>query len=38
MDGDLLRADGVHLNAIGIDLWTLGIKEGSIEVWKDGRV
>lgn len=37
-DPELLRSDGVHLNAIGLDLWTLGLQEGierALEVWRD---
>lgn len=40
VDVDLLRADGVHLNAIGLDIWTLNLKEGiesAIGLWRDGR-
>lgn len=32
-----LRSDGVHLNAIGIDLWQLGLQDGvqrAVRVWR----
>ncbi|XP_044124486.1 uncharacterized protein LOC122919488 [Bufo gargarizans] len=35
-----LRADGVHLNELGIDMWALGIQEGlelALKVWRDAR-
>lgn len=37
----LLCPDGVHLNAIGLDLWTLGIKEGmeqTLRLWRDDHI
>lgn len=39
--GGFWRADGVHLNAVGIDLWTLGLQEAietAVRVWRDARV
>lgn len=38
LDPALLRDDGIHLNPIGIDMWTIGIKDGierALEVWRD---
>ncbi|KAM3920332.1 uncharacterized protein RB166_014730 [Leptodactylus fuscus] len=35
-----LRRDGVHLNAIGTDIWMLGLRGGverALEVWRDSR-
>lgn len=32
------RDDGVHLNAVGIDIWSLGLQEGvvrALQVWRD---
>lgn len=37
LDDALLRPDGVHLNAIGLDIWTLGLREGleqAVRVWR----
>lgn len=37
---DFLRDDGVYLNAIGINMWCLGLQEGletALRVWRDGR-
>lgn len=37
-DPALIGTDGVHLNPIGVDLWTLGIKDGierAVQVWRD---
>lgn len=39
VDEDFIQNDGVHPNEIGLDLWTLGIKEGieaALQVWRDG--
>ncbi|KAM3918942.1 uncharacterized protein RB166_013679 [Leptodactylus fuscus] len=35
--GEFWLRDGVHLNAVGIDIWALGIQEGierALEVWR----
>lgn len=32
------RDDGVQLNAVGIDIWSLGLQEGvvrALQVWRD---
>lgn len=36
-----LRSDGVHLNAVGIDLWSLGLQDGvqrAVRFWRGTRV
>lgn len=36
-----LRGDGVHLNAVGIDLWSLGLQDGiqrAVRVWRQAQV
>lgn len=38
VDPDLLLDDGVHLNEIGTDMWTLEIRDGierALQVWRD---
>lgn len=38
--GDFWSTDGVHLNAIGTDLWNVGLQEGietAFRVWRDAR-
>ncbi|KAM3937028.1 transcription factor COE1-A-like [Leptodactylus fuscus] len=35
-----LRRDGVHLNAIGSDIWMLGLRDGverAVSLWRDSR-
>lgn len=37
-DQALITTDGVHLNEIGLDIWTLGIRDGierALQVWRD---
>ncbi|XP_040296291.1 uncharacterized protein LOC121008068 [Bufo bufo] len=39
-EGAFWRADGVHLNAVGTDLWALGIQSGveiALRVWRDAQ-
>lgn len=41
VDDELLWANRVHLNTIGIDMWTLGIRksiESALRFWSDDRV
>lgn len=36
-----LRGDGVHLNAVGTDLWLLGLEDGlqqAFRVWRGTQV
>ncbi|XP_044128318.1 uncharacterized protein LOC122936402 isoform X3 [Bufo gargarizans] len=38
--GAFWRADGVHLNAVGTDLWSLGIQNGveiALRMWRDAQ-
>lgn len=38
VDPALMHTDGVHLNPIGIDMWTMGIKDGierALRLWRD---
>lgn len=40
LDSSLLWMDGVHLNGIGFDMWSLNIREGvekAIHLWRDDR-
>lgn len=40
LDSSLLWTDGVHLNGIGFDMWSLNIREGvekAIQLWRDDR-
>lgn len=38
VDGELLVDDGVHPNTIGLDIWSLGLRdriERALDVWRD---
>lgn len=39
--GEYWRSDGVHLNAVGTDMWTLALQGGmetAVLMWRDARV
>ncbi|XP_040294350.1 uncharacterized protein LOC121005644 [Bufo bufo] len=39
-EGAFWRADGVHLNAVGTDLWALGLQSGvetALRMWRDAQ-
>lgn len=38
--GGFWRADGIHLNAVGLDMWCLALQDGietALRMWRDAR-